>query len=598
MDFEEPEDDYQEYVPVKVRKQQLLGRAVKRTLTEAEKTQIEEESRTLVDIAKDLRKLQPELTEEEQKRIEEQKLLEHAIQERGVLAGVKQRALDIKFEGPVETGWTVPQRFRLLSAEQLEKLRTKYVFDLYSEFIADVSRSVFVAFLIRYRVGVSGEDIPPIVTGFKYMKLPKCILDSLESKNIQKPTPIQMQGLPVIFSGRDMIGIASTGSGKTMVFSLPMVLLSLRREFQSQLRRGEGPRALMLCPSRELASQTGQILESLCSALIKEFPQHPLRVMLSIGGIPMSEQSAMMRNGAVHLVVATPGRLLDLLNKQIIQLDHCTFLALDEADRLIEQGFEDDMRRVLDHFKQRRQTVLFSATMPRKIQEFALSALSQPVVVNVGRAGSTSKNITQHVEYVEMEARLPKLLECLQKTAPPVLIFGSHQGDVDMIHEYLLLKGVNSIALHGGKSQQERLSAIDQFKSGERDVLVATDVASKGLDFPQIEHVINFDLPKDIEDYVHRIGRTGRGNARGLASSFITRDCHESLLLDLKYLLLEAKQHVPSVLLTIHDPRAAHAASGAIIQPCGYCGGPGHSIAECSKFRHDNARHRIGDDRN
>jgi ATP-dependent RNA helicase DDX41 len=170
-------------------------------------------------------------------------------------------------------------------------------------------------------------------------------------------------------------------------------------------------------------------------------------------------------------------------------------------------------------------------------QEFALAALVKPVCVNVGRAGAANLDVIQEVEYVKMEAKIVYLLECLQKTAPPVLVFCSNQADVDDIHMYLLLKGVRAVAIHGGKDQSERIKAIQQFKVGEKDVLVATDVASKGLDFPDIQHVINYDMPKEIEDYVHRIGRTGRCGKTGVATSFINRDCEETLLLDLKHLL-------------------------------------------------------------
>ena len=200
-------------------------------------------------------------------------------------------------------------------------------------------------------------------------------------------------------------------------------------------------------------------------------------------------------------------------------------------------------------FKQaQRQTLLFSATMPKKIQNFAKSALVKPVTVNVGRAGAASTHIIQEVEYVKPESRIPNLLQSLQKTTPPVLIFAEKKSDVDSIHEYLLMKGVEAVSIHGSKEQEERTWAIDKFKSGLKDVLVATDVASKGLDFPDIQHVINFDMPEDIENYVHRIGRTGRRGKTGISTTYINRSIEEALLLDLKHLLIEAKQIVPEFL--------------------------------------------------
>ena len=207
---------------------------------------------------------------------------------------------------------------------------------------------------------------------------------------------------------------------------------------------------------------------------------------------------------------------------------------------MIDMGFEEDIRTIFSFFKGQRQTLLFSATMPKKIQHFAKSALVKPITINVGRAGAASMNVTQDVEYVKQEAKVVYLLDCLQKTAPPVLIFAEKKQDVDQIHEYLLLKGVEAVAIHGGKDQEERSKAVEQFRNMEKDVLVASDVASKGLDFQNIQHVINFDMPEDIENYVHRIGRTGRSDTKGLATTFVNKTTEHSVLLDLKHLLLEA----------------------------------------------------------
>ncbi|CAI5939992.1 unnamed protein product [Closterium sp. NIES-65] len=372
-----------------------------------------------------------------------------------------------------------------------------------------------------------------------------------------------------------------------------------------------------------------------------------------------------------------------------MNLDICKYLCLDEADRLIDLGFEDDIREVFDHFKAQRQTLLFSATMPKKIQAFAKSALVKPVMVNVGRAGAANLDVIQEVEYVKQEAKIVYLLECLQKTPPPVLIFCENKADVDDIHEYLLLKGVEAVAVHGGKDQEEREAAIAAFKAGRKDVLVATDVASKGLDFPDIQHVVNYDMPAEIENYVHRIGRTGGAlredgdchhvhqqepggcsavlRGPGWCSSCaegsrwvqcsaegsrlvqcgaegsrwlqcgaegsrwvqcgaegsrwvqfgaegsrwvqcsaegsrlvqcsaegswwcgpVLRGQSETILLDLKHLLREAKQRIPPVLASLDDPmedaEALAAASG--VRGCAFCGGLGHRISECPKLEH------------
>jgi ATP-dependent RNA helicase DDX41 len=439
------------------------------------------------------------------------------------------------------------------------------------------------------------------VPSFADAKLPPGVLALLASKGITQPTPIQMQGLPVALAGRDLIGIASTGSGKTLAFGLPLLVLAAQEEVRLPLAGGEGPVGLVIAPSRELARQTHQVLEEYAAAMAAgggggggggdrrgapplRFP--PLRCMLCTGGVDSRAQTDAVRSEGVHAISATPGRLKDLLTRRRLTLGACRYLCLDEADRMVDLGFEDDVRAVLSFFTAGRQTVMFSATMPPKIAAFAGSALNDPITVHVGRAGAASLDVIQEVEYVKAEARLPYLLDCLQKTAPPVLIFAEGQRDVDDILEFLLMKGVEAVATHGGKDQEERSAAVDAFKAGTADVLVATDVASKGLDFPDVRHVINFDMPAAIEDYTHRIGRTGRGGKTGIATTFINRAAGEAIMLDLKRLLEEARQRVPPFLAGLVDPDAElqAAAEAAGVKGCAFCGGLGHRITACPKL--------------
>ena len=473
---------------------------------------------------------------------------------------VKELATGTQYTRALETGWKPPAHLRSWSAEQCEAARKKW------------------------HIIVEGENIPPPIRTFREMKFPQPVLDALASKGITKPTPIQLQGLPVALSGRDMIGIAFTGSGKTLAFALPALMCAMQEEARLPLVKGEGPVALIICPSRELARQTYDVIQGYVDAC-GDSGMPRLRNLLAMGGIDMREQAEAF-NAGVHLCTATPGRLKDLLHKKRLSLGLCRYLTLDEADRMVDLGFEDDIRDVLSYFTQQRQTLLFSATMPLKIRAFAESALVEPVVVNVGRAGAANLDVIQEVEYVKQDARVLYLLECLQKTPPPVLVFAERTADVDDIHEYLLLKGVQAAAIHGGKSQAERDEAIVSFKAGAADVLVATDVASKGLDFPNIQHVINFDMPAEIENYVHRIGRTGRCGKTGIATTFINKSSADTTLLDLKHLLREAKQRIPPVLLLMDDPleamQDAAAASGA--KGCAFCGGLGHRITDCPKL--------------
>lgn len=421
---------------------------------------------------------------------------------------------------------------------------------------------------------VEGESIPPPVPLFSEMRLPRAMLDYLHGvKRIRDPSPIQMQGLPVALLGRDLIGIAFTGSGKSLVFMLPVVLYALECEAKMPLVAGEGPLSLILAPSRELARQTHQNLQEMVKHVTSGLP-YRIQVLLAIGGTGIRDIfKDIDQHRGIHIVVATTGRLLDLLGRERLSLAQCRQLVMDEADRMIDLGFEEEVRAVIANFCLPRQTLLFSATMPKSIREFVVAFLRQPVMVNVGRAGAASMDIIQEIEWVE--DRKSALLVALQKTGPPVLIFAANKAEVDDIHEHLLRRQIEAVAIHGGLSQDERSYAIDAFKAGKRDVLVATDVASKGLDFPAIQHVINWDMPSEIEDYVHRIGRTGRGGRTGIATTFISGRDSESILRDLTQLLREAKQAIPSFLAPFNV---------ASDEACPVCGGLGHGQPACPKL--------------
>lgn len=494
----------------------------------------------------------------EKKLKEEEKILE-SIAEKKALMAVSELAKGIQYSDPIVTSWKPPN------------------------YIQRLPENIFNSIRAKYRIIVEGEDIVPPITSFRSMKFPKCLIHAMKKKGIKQPSPIQMQGLPAVLSGRDIIGIAFTGSGKTLVFTLPLLMFAIEQECMLPFQRDEGPYGLIIVPSRELAKQIFEILTFYAESVCHYDRKMPLvKTCLCIGGLSMKEQMENIRNG-VHIVVATPGRLIDMLEKKILNLNICRYLVMDEADRMIDMGFEEDIRTIFSFFTGQRQTLLFSATMPKKIQNFAKSALVKPITVNVGRAGAASNTIVQEVEYVKQEAKVVHLLYTLQKTEPPVLIFAEKKQDVDAIHEYLLLKGVEAVAIHGGKDQEERSRAVTEFKSGKKDVLVATDVASKGLDFPEIKHVINYDMPEDIENYVHRIGRTGRFGKKGTATTFINKSIDESILLDLKHLLIEAKQVLPPFLAALETEQEQFLDIGDD-KGCSYCGGLGHRIGNCPKL--------------
>ncbi|XP_049884152.1 ATP-dependent RNA helicase abstrakt [Pectinophora gossypiella] len=572
---EEDIDNYEPYIPVKERKKQQLIKLGRLTQIAAEasaetksssdndpddETSQEEWGRrynvSLLEQHSELKRIAEAraLSAAERQAREEQHILESVAQSKALM-GVAELAKGIQYEEPIKTSWRPPRCIMELPPERHERVRQKL------------------------RILVEGEDVPPPIRTFHHMKLPKGILQGLQARGIRQPTPIQVQGIPAVLSGRDMIGIAFTGSGKTLVFTLPLLALCLEQEVKMPFIRNEGPYGLIICPSRELAKQTHDIIQHFVKHLkISGMPE--IRSCLAIGGVAVSECMEVIQRG-VHIMVATPGRLMDMLDKKMIRLNVCRYLCMDEADRMVDMGFEEDVRTIFSYFTGQRQTLLFSATMPRKIHNFARSALVKPVTVNVGRAGAASLNVRQELEPVKAEARTVHLLQCLQKTPPPVLVFAERKQDVDAIHEYLLLKGVEAVAIHGGKDQEERSRAVEAFRRGEKDVLVATDVASKGLDFPNIQHVINYDMPEDIENYVHRIGRTGRAGGEGVATTLLGRAADDSVLRDLAHLLREAHQKVPSFLLDMIGEAEVPAADG---QGCSYCGGLGHRITECPKL--------------
>lgn len=578
-DSDSDSDDYVPYVPVKIRKQEKLmklGRisqlknnnssSINKSCSENEKDSddIDDDNGqiwgrksniSLLDQHTELKKLHEAKKESafERQLKEEEKILE-SVTDNTALMGVGELAKGIQYKDPIKTSWRVPRIVLSKGDDYIKKIHNKL------------------------GILIEGDDVPPPMKTFKLMKLHRGIIDALDKKGIKKPTPIQIQGIPTVLSGRDMIGIAYTGSGKTLVFILPLIMFCLEQELAMPFMANEGPYGLIICPSRELAGQIYDIILYYSSILHLNHNCPEIRCCLAVGGTDKSLSRDVIRRG-VHIMVATPGRLIDMLNTKMVNLSVCRYLCMDEADRMIDFGFTDDVRTILSFFEGQRQTLLFSATMPAKIQNFARTALVRPVTINVGHAGLVSEHIIQQVEYVQQEAKIVYLLDCLKKTPPPVLIFSEKKKDVDAIHEYLLLKGVEAVAIHGNKDQEERTNAVKAFRDGKKDVLVATDVASKGLDFSEVQHVINYDMPSDIENYIHRVGRTGRSGKSGVATTFINKSNDDLILLDLKQLLIKSNQTIPPFLLEIYPQEKQLGNNG-----CLYCGGFGHSISTCTKL--------------
>ncbi|KAK4192697.1 P-loop containing nucleoside triphosphate hydrolase protein [Podospora australis] len=370
-------------------------------------------------------------------------------------------------------------------------------------------------------IKVSGKNIPKPVQKWSQCGLTRPILDTIESLGYEKPTPIQMQALPVIMSGRDVIGVAKTGSGKTMAFALPM----LRHiKDQDPVRGDDGPIALIMTPTRELCTQIHADLQPFLKVL-------KLRAIAAYGGNAIKDQIAELKRGA-EIIVATPGRMIDLLaanSGRVTNLKRATYFVLDEADRMFDMGFEPQVMKIFNNVRPDRQTILFSATMPRIIDALTKKVLHDPVEITVGGRSVVAPEITQIVEIIEENKKFVRLLELLGELYADdddvrALIFVERQEKADDLLRELLRRGYGCMSIHGGKDQEDRNSTISDFKKGVCPILIATSVAARGLDVKQLKLVINYDVPNHLEDYVHRAGRTGRAGNTGTAVTFITEE--------------------------------------------------------------------------
>lgn len=349
---------------------------------------------------------------------------------------------------------------------------------------------------------------------FQELNLIDPLLRALRAEGYTEPTPIQAQAIPHLAAGRDLIGCAQTGTGKTAAFALPILQ---RLHLANQTRQGGVIRALVLSPTRELATQIGESF----SAYGRNTRLKPLVIF---GGVGQTPQVQALRRG-VDILVATPGRLLDLMGQGYISLNSVEIFVLDEADRMLDMGFINDVRRVVSALPARRQTMLFSATMPPDIQDLADSILINPVRVEVTPQATTVEKIAQSVYFVEKQdkrALLEHLL--LDSSIRRVLVFTRTKHGADKLTRLLERSHIRAEAIHGNKTQGARERALSNFKSGRTRVLVATDIAARGIDVEDVTHVINYDLPNEPESYVHRIGRTARAGASGIAYSFCDAD--------------------------------------------------------------------------
>lgn len=405
----------------------------------------------------------------------------------------------------------------------------------------------------------NGESAPKPIRTFEEAGFPDYVIESIRIARFDKPSGIQQQGWPVALSGRDMIGIAETGSGKTLAFLLPAII---HINAQTPLQRGDGPIALVLAPTRELAMQINGECQKFCHVRDSRSGRSVQHTVV-YGGVPKGTQANELRNGC-HIVTATPGRLIDFLEGGVTNLRRTTYLCLDEADRMLDMGFEDQVRKICGQIRPDRQTLLWSATWPKEVQHLAHDLCKEkPVQITIGSLDlSANHMINQRLEFfrgyntnMDKRQRLNCILKDLsaqEATQGPqkVIIFVETKRGCDDLTREMRISGIPALSIHGDKSQGERDWVLSEFRAGRQPILLATDVAARGLDVKDIRVVVNYDMPNNIEDYVHRIGRTGRAGATGMSISFVEIGKFK-MGNELMKIMTEAKQQVPQELVQL-----------------------------------------------
>ncbi|KMY97969.1 ATP-dependent RNA helicase DBP2 [Drosophila sechellia] len=399
-------------------------------------------------------------------------------------------------------------------------------------------------FLTSNEITIKGDQVPTPSIEFEEGGFPDYVMNEIRKQGFAKPTAIQAQGWPIAMSGRDLVGVAQTGSGKTLAYVLPAVV---HINNQPRLERGDGPIALVLAPTRELAQQIQQVA-------IEFGSNTHVRNTCIFGGAPKGQQARDLERG-VEIVIATPGRLIDFLERGTTSLKRCTYLVLDEADRMLDMGFEPQIRKIMQQIRPDRQVLMWSATWPKEVRQLAEEFLNNYIQVNIGSLSlSANHNILQIVDVCDENEKLMKLIKLLTdisaENETKTIIFVETKKRVDEITRNISRQGWRACAIHGDKSQQERDFVLSSFRNGRHSILVATDVAARGLDVDDVKFVINYDYPSNSEDYVHRIGRTGRSNNTGTAYTLFTHS-NANKANDLIQVLREANQTINPKLMNM-----------------------------------------------
>ena len=353
---------------------------------------------------------------------------------------------------------------------------------------------------------------------FSTLALSPSLLQAIDEKGYKTPTAIQAQAIPIILSGKDLVATAQTGTGKTASFALPLLEMLHRQMPEGEPhRRGKRFRALILVPTRELALQVEESVQTYSAHL-------PIRAMAMVGGIEYDQQKQQLIDG-IDILVATPGRLLDMANQRAVHFDEVEFLVLDEADRMLDMGFISDIEKILARLPEQRQNLLFSATLPKAVRALAKNTINEPIEISLVPQNSAVPQITQWLVAIDKHNKSSLLSHLIQEQQwTQALIFIRTQHGAAKLVSQLEKRGINAEAIHGGRSQASRTQVLADFKSGKIGFLVATGVAARGIDINELTRVVNYDLPDDTDDYIHRIGRTGRAGAQGEAVSLVSKD--------------------------------------------------------------------------
>ncbi|XP_026733716.1 ATP-dependent RNA helicase dbp2-like isoform X2 [Trichoplusia ni] len=406
------------------------------------------------------------------------------------------------------------------------------------------SQAEIEAYRSQNQITVKGRDVPAPSMYFEEGGFPDYAMKEILKQGFPHPTPIQAQGWPIALSGRDLVGIAQTGSGKTLAYILPAIVHIIN---QPRLLRDEGPIVLVLAPTRELAQQIQQVANDFGQSV-------QVRNTCIFGGAPKGPQGRCLERG-VEIVIATPGRLIDFLEKDTTNLRRCTYLVLDEADRMLDMGFEPQIRKIIEQIRPDRQVLMWSATWPKEVQNLAEEFLHDYIQINIGSLSlSANHNILQIVDVCEEWEKNDKLITLLTEISSEeetkTIIFAETKRRVDEITKSINRAGWRALAIHGDKNQQDRDYVLNQFRMSTGGILVATDVAARGLDVEDVKFVINYDYPNNSEDYVHRIGRTGRSHNTGTAYTLFTPN-NSAKAKDLMCVLQEANQVVNPKLMEL-----------------------------------------------